>query len=173
MKIAPLLITLLRAFLGTILFLAGASKSTSFSTFAGDVARYGILPMSLAAPASYLLVSAEIILGATLILGYFSRGAGLLAACLFLTFAMALASALWRKLPLDECGCANILFDWLGLSARPSWKAVALDLLLWGGSFLVARSPKQGYGIESLFNGLSKCMKLVRGDANHRRYRLL
>lgn len=156
MKIVPLLITLLRVFLGAILFLAGASKMMSFRTFVGTVALYGILPMSLVAPASYLLVSAEITLGAALILGYFSRGAGLLAACLFLTFAMALAWVLWRKLPVEECGCANLLFDWLGLSTQPNWKVVFLDLLLWVGSFLVARSPKQGYGVEFLLGVLFK-----------------
>ncbi len=156
MKIAPLLITLLRVFLGAILFLAGASKMMSFRTFVGNVALYGILPMSLATPASYLLVSAEITLGAALILGYFSRGAGLLAGLLFLTFAMALASVLWRKLPVDECGCANILFDGLRLSGHPNWKAVFLDLLLWMGSFLMARSPQQGYGVEFWLRGFSR-----------------
>ncbi|MFQ6041241.1 MAG: DoxX family protein [Candidatus Poribacteria bacterium] len=150
MKITSLLFTLLRVFLGTILLLAGAAKVTEFRAFVGHVALYGILPMSLVTSASYLLVSAEITIGAALVLGYFSRGAGLLAALLFLTFALALASVLWRGLPFDECGCANILFDWLGLSEQPNWKAVFLDIILWMGSFFVARSPQQGYGVELL-----------------------
>lgn len=154
MKIASLLITLLRVFLGTILLLAGMAKVAEFRAFVGHVALYGILPMSLVASASYLLVSAEITLGAALIIGYFSRGAGLLAAVLFLTFAMAIASVLWRDLPVDECGCANILFDWLGGSENLSWKSVFLDLILFIGSLVVACVSQPGYGIQSLLSVL-------------------
>jgi len=150
MKIGILLITLFRIFLGTILFFAGVAKVTDFIGFVGLMARYDLLPMSFVTVFSYLLVSAEIIVGAALILGYFSRGAGLLAAMLFLTFAAAMASALWRALPLDECGCANILFDWFGTSVNLTWKGVFLDGLLFIGSLIVACASQPGYGIQSL-----------------------
>ena len=168
MKIFTLLITLVRVFWGAILFFAGVAKITSFDAFVGDVARYGVLPMALTTPASYLLVSAEITVGATLMVGYFSRGAFMLAAWLFLLFAMAIASVLWRKLPLDECGCGNLLFDRLGISTHPNWKAVCLDFLLFLGGLLLARLPQQGYGVEwftrSLSNGAAESWKARPGD---------
>ena len=152
MKMTFLLITLLRVFLGSILFFAGAAKVTDFNAFVGHVAFYDLLPMSSVTVVSCLLASAEITVGAAFIFGYLSRGAGLLASLLFLTFAAAMASVLWRELPVDECGCANFLFDWLGVSENLNWKAVFLDLISSIGSLVVAYASQAGYGIQSLLD---------------------
>ncbi len=154
-----LLITGIRIILGFILLFSGVAKLTDFSTFLINVNAYQILPIGLVKPVSYLLVSAEITIGMALCIGYFSRGAGILSALLFLIFAVALASVLWRDLSIVDCGCRNFLFsllDFLGLSisVTPNWKMVFVDVVLSAASIGIVYSPQQGYGLESLIRNL-------------------
>ncbi len=160
MTIPSLLLTVLRIILGTILFFAGIAKLTSFSVFVYTVAAYQILPTTLIKPISYLLVSAEITLGIALSIGYFSRGASILASLLFLMFAAALANVLWKELPVMDCGCANFLFSLLGslgLSvSTPHWMMVFSNVVLAAASIRITCSPKQGYGLESLIHQMQR-----------------
>ena len=155
MTIPSFLITFLRVVLGIILLFAGITKLIGFSAFAFNVASYQMLPIGLIKPISYLLVSAEITLGIVLVIGYFSRGAGILSMLLFLIFSVALTNVLWRDLSITECGCGNIIFtllEVLGLtvSTAPNWKIVFVDIILAVASLGVVFSPQQGYGLESL-----------------------
>ncbi len=159
MTIQSLLITVLRVFLGVILFFAGIAKLTSFSVFIADVAAYQILPLGLVKPTSYLIVSSEITLGMTLIIGYISRGAGVLSALIFLIFSVALVIVLLREQPIVDCGCGNILFsllDKIGFSVAttPNWNIVIIDLMLVLASVGVVYSSQQGYGMDSLIQHL-------------------
>ena len=155
MTISSVLITVLRVLLGVILLFAGIAKLSGFTAFALHVASYQLLPIALVKPISYLVVSAEITLGVILCIGYFSRGAGLLASLLFLLFAVAVATVLWRELPLTDCGCVNFLFNLLldrwdiSMTTAPSWQRVFGNVVLAGGSFAVTYSPQRGYGLES------------------------
>ena len=83
MTIPSILVTVLRIMLGAILLFAGIAKLSNFSAFVNDVASYQMLPTGMVKPISYLLVSAEITLGITLGIGYFSRGAGILTSSFF------------------------------------------------------------------------------------------
>lgn len=155
MTIPSILITGLRILLGAILLFAGIAKLSNFSTFVINVDSYQMLSIGFVKPISYLLVSAEITLGIALIIGYFSRGACILSSFLFLIFALVLANAVWRKLPITDCGCGNFLFsllDMLGLqiSTTVNWKTVFMDIILAAVSFGIIISPHQGYGIESV-----------------------
>lgn len=155
MTIPILLITVLRIILGAVLLFAGIAKLGSFSVFVTDVTSYQMLPTALIKPISYLLVSAEITLGIALSIGYFPRGAGILASLLFLIFAIALANVLLRKLPVADCGCANFLFsllDFLGfsISTTPNWTMVFTNSVLAAASFGIACLPQRGYGLESI-----------------------
>ncbi len=143
-QVAAVLLTLLRVVLGLILLFSGIAKFDGFGTFVAAVESYHILPAAFIRPASYLLVSAEITLGIALCIGYRLSGAGAVASLLFLCFALALASVLWRQLPLSSCGCENILFEWLSLSQAPTWKAVFVDMLCAAASLFIALSPQQG-----------------------------
>ena len=160
MIIPLMLVTVLRIILGTILFFAGIAKLADFSAFVSAVVSYQMLPIVLVKPISYLLVSAEITLGIALSIGYFSRGANILASLLFLIFAAALANVLLQKLPVMDCGCANFLFsllDSLGLSvSKPNWMLVCTDLVLAAASFGVVCSPQRGYGLESLIHQMQR-----------------
>lgn len=155
MTISLLLITALRIMLGAIFLFSGIAKLTSISVFISNVAAYQILPILLVKPISYLLVSAEITLGIALGIGYFSRGAGILASLLFLIFTIALVKVLLQKLPVTDCGCDNFIFsllDAFGLpvSTKPNWMLVFADVILASASFWIAYSPQRGYGVESL-----------------------
>lgn len=155
MKNPLVLVTLLRVVLGAILLFAGITKLMSFSIFTINVDSYQMLPIGLVKPISYLIVSAEITLGIVLIIGYFSRGAGILSMFLFLVFAIALTNALLRELTITDCGCGNFLFsllDLLGLtiSNEPNWKIVFADIVLAVSCLGVASSPQQGYGLDML-----------------------
>ncbi len=152
-EITSLLITTLRIVLGTILLFSGIAKLVSFSAFATNVVSYQMLPIGLVKPISYLIVSAEITLGVVLIIGYFSKGAGILSMLLFLIFAVALTNVLWRELPITDCGCGNFLFsllDVLGLtiSKEPNWKIVFTDIVLAVVSIWTVFSPQRGYGLD-------------------------
>ncbi len=155
MKIPLILVTLLRVVLGAILLFAGITKLMGFSIFITNVDSYQMLPIGLVKPISYLIVSAEITLGIVLIIGYFSRGAGILSMLLFLIFAVALTNALWRELTIADCGCGNFLFsllDLMGLtiSNEPNWKIVFVDIVLAASCLGVVSSTQQGYGLDSL-----------------------
>lgn len=157
MTIKKLLITVLRIFLGVILFFSGIAKLTSFSIFIADVAAYQIVPFGLVKLTSYLLVSAEITVGIALCIGFMSRGAGVLSTLLFMIFSVVLVIVLLKKLPVDECGCSNILFsllDYIGLSisTTPNWKIAFVDIVLALASLGVVISKQQGYGLESLMD---------------------
>lgn len=150
-----MLITLLRILLGAILLFAGIAKLSNFSAFVINVDSYQMLLIGFVKPISYLLVSAEITLGIALIIGYFSRGTCILSSFLFLIFAFVLVNAVWRKLPITDCGCGNFLFsllDLLGLqiSTTVNWKTVFMNIVLAAVSFGIVISPHQGYGLETL-----------------------
>ncbi len=154
MKILLILVTLLRVILGAILLFAGITKLMGFSIFTTNVDSYQMLPIGLVKPVSYLIVSAEITLGIVLIIGYFSRGAGILSMFLFLVFAVALTNALLRELTITDCGCGNFLFsllDLMGLtiSNEPNWKIVFVDIVFAVSCLGVVSSSQQAYGLDS------------------------
>lgn len=155
MKIPLILVTLLRVVLGAILLFAGITKLMGFSAFATNLSSYQMLPIALVKPMSYLIVSGEITLGIVLIIGYFSRGAGILSMLLFLIFAVVLTYVLLRELAITDCGCGNFLIsllDVLGLpiSEEPNWTIVFVDIVLAVLCLGVISSPQQGYGLDSL-----------------------
>lgn len=148
-QVAAVLMTLLRVALGTILLFSGIAKLDGFGTFVAAVESYHILPAVLLRPASYMLLSAEITLGIALCIGYRLSGTGVVASLLFLCFATALASVLWRQLPLSSCGCENVLFEWLSLSQAPTWQVVFIDGIFAAASLFIAFSQEQGYTVAS------------------------
>ena len=105
-----------RLLLGGLLFYAGFSKLSNIPKFAEDVEHYKLpqlLPDSLVTPALYTMRAVavtlpwnEVLIGAMLILGIWTRTAALLSLFLFSIFAMAVSSAIVRKLNIS-CGCFN------------------------------------------------------------------
>jgi len=143
------------------------TKVADFSVFVTQVALYDIVPMPLVRIASYCILASEITLGSALILGYFSRGASILSVGLFGIFICVLTLALWRALPLDDCGCENILFDLFHWDADLSWKEVFIDLVLLVVCLFVASTDSGGYGIDSFVRKDTLSGGNYATDTNH------
>ena len=68
------------------------------------VRAYQLLPGGSAATVGHLLPVLEVVVGACLVLGLLTRGAGALSALLFVAFIVAIASVWSRGIEID-CGC--------------------------------------------------------------------
>ncbi len=100
----PIVILILRVVLGGIFLAAGALKIGHFDLFASEIAGFQLLPHAVVAPLALLLPFVEVLLGAYLILGLFTRAAGWFAAFQLAVFAAAIASAVVRGIS-TSCGC--------------------------------------------------------------------
>ena len=127
----------LRLAIGGLLLVAGALKAHDGPTATAiTLANYRILPQPLVAPLGTALPYFEIMLGAYLVAGLFTRIAGWVAAAQFGIFAIAVASLVIRKIPAD-CGCFGS-----SISTPPSWGHVGLDcLLVLGAAAIALRAP--------------------------------
>jgi uncharacterized membrane protein YphA (DoxX/SURF4 family) len=93
-----------RLVVGVIDLLAGLSK---FSDPAGNVRAvraYRILPESMVPTLGHALPTIEIVIGALLILGLFTRPMAILSGLFFLAFIIGISSAWARGLEIN-CGC--------------------------------------------------------------------
>jgi uncharacterized membrane protein YphA (DoxX/SURF4 family) len=119
------LIFALRIALGGILIVAGVLKAHDgpIST-AITIAGYRILPTAFVGPLGIVLPYFEIMLGAYLVAGIFSRVAGWVAAVQFSMFALAVGSLVVRGISAD-CGCFGS-----SIATPPSWGHVAVDVVL-------------------------------------------
>jgi uncharacterized membrane protein YphA (DoxX/SURF4 family) len=127
------LILALRLALGGVLLVAGVLKAHDGPTStAVTIAGYRILPAAAVAPLGVALPYLEILLGAYLVAGLFTRIVGWIAAVQFAIFSVAVASLVIRKIAAD-CGCFGS-----GVAVPPSWGHVALDILAACASIVVA-----------------------------------
>jgi len=95
---------LARLILGGVLLLAGALKVTSPAVSARAVQAFQILPFDFAAYVGYALPVVEIVLGALLVAGLFTRVTAAVGGLLMVAFIIGIASAWARGLTID-CGC--------------------------------------------------------------------
>ena len=146
--VKPILVTIVRVFIGCLLLSAGLAKILDFNAFTTQVALYDILQMSTVRIASYCLLSAEITIGIALIVGYFSGGASILSAGLFAIFITFLSVGLLRDLSLEDCGCQNLIFNLFYQDVKLSWTIVSIDTFLLVGCLFVASTDSAGYGVD-------------------------
>jgi uncharacterized membrane protein YphA (DoxX/SURF4 family) len=119
------LVLALRVGVGALLVVAGVLKAHDGPIgTAITIAGYRILPQPAVAPLGIVLPYFEIMLGAYLFAGLFTRVAGWVAAAQFAAFAVAVGSLVVRKIPAD-CGCFGS-----SVPVPPSWWHVAFDVLL-------------------------------------------
>ncbi|HSO63626.1 MAG TPA: MauE/DoxX family redox-associated membrane protein [Ornithinibacter sp.] len=93
-----------RLFLGGVLVYAGAVKVGHPLTAERAVQAYEIFPMALAGWIGLALPFVEIVLGALLVLGLFTRPVAIIATLLMLAFILGISQAWARGLTID-CGC--------------------------------------------------------------------
>jgi putative oxidoreductase len=98
------LAALLRIGLGAVFLYAGALKAFAPLNLAGDIANYHLVPAAWVPLFAVTLPWVEILTGLALLVGWFGRGAALVAGALMAAFTVALSQALLRGIDL-ACGC--------------------------------------------------------------------
>jgi uncharacterized membrane protein YphA (DoxX/SURF4 family) len=130
------LVLVLRVALGLVFAIAGGLKIGHFDVFASQIAGFELLPRALIAPLALLLPFVEVLLGAYLIIGLFTRAAAVFAAAQLAVFAAAIASAVVRGISAS-CGCFGPADQ-----TRTSWPEVVRDLALVLVALIIAwRAP--------------------------------
>ena len=97
-------VLVLRLAIGGIFIVAGASKVGNAAQFAAQIAGFRLLPETLVAPLAVMLPYWEMLLGALVMLGLFTRVAAWFAVVLLALFDAAIASAVVRGMTVS-CGC--------------------------------------------------------------------
>ena len=135
MKFAALIARLI---VGGTLLAAGILKIGHFDALASTIASYRIpfLALAVIAPISVAIPLIEVLLGAYILIGLYTRVMSALALCEFVVFAAAVASVVMRGISAS-CGCFGP-----GDTRPASWVEVARDLGLAAlAAFLWWRGP--------------------------------
>lgn len=121
-----------RVVVGAILIAAGALKVGQAASLAAAIAGFRLLPATIVGPLAIGLPYFELMIGAYLVFGLFTRVAATVAAVQFVVYAAAIASAVLRQIPAN-CGCFGP-----GDAAVADWPHVAFDACLTIASAFVA-----------------------------------
>jgi uncharacterized membrane protein YphA (DoxX/SURF4 family) len=116
-----------RLVIGIIFLYAGIMKIADPSGFAQALYNYRLLPGWAINPLAITLPWVECVAGASLLLGIWTLGGGLVASVLFAVFAAALGINLIRGLDIS-CGC----FSTASTVSPITWFHLAGDLVLLG-----------------------------------------
>lgn len=145
--IARLLNLVLRLFLGGMFVYAAWSKVLEPAGFAMSVRGYKIIPFALSNLFALGVSWTELVAGAMLILGVFTRKAAGAIAILLVMFIVAIAMVIVRGMTVD-CGC----FGSEGGSST-SWLLIVRNLALLTAAYLIMRYND---GFLSLFPGVRR-----------------
>lgn len=142
---------LCRLVLGVVLVVAGALKVGDLDQSVLAVRGYQVLPYDLAVVVGYVLPPLEIIVGALLVLGLFTRWAAVLGGLMMAAFVVGITQAWIRGLSID-CGCFGG-----GGEVAPDQTRYALELardvaLLAAATFL-AVFPRTPFALEDRLFG--------------------
>ena len=133
---------IIRVLLGGLLLAAGALKVGHASELAATVASFRLLPPPIAGPLALALPYVELLLGAYLVAGLFTKIVASLVALQFLCYAGAIASAVVRHISAN-CGCFGP-----NDSATADWPHVAFDLFLAAASCVVAAGAPGAFAVD-------------------------
>ncbi|MBV9718277.1 MAG: DoxX family membrane protein [Candidatus Eremiobacteraeota bacterium] len=125
-------VLIIRVLLGGLLLAAGILKIGHATELAATIASFRLLPAPVTGPLAVALPYIELLLGAYLIAGLFTRTVAIVAAVQFLCYAGAIGSAVVRHISAN-CGCFGP-----SDSSAADWPHVAFDLALAAASMVVA-----------------------------------
>ena len=94
----------LRVYIGVVFVLASLYKIHDPYAFALSIATYQILPLWVINPFALLLPWVELLVGITMVLGYWTRESAALISGMMVMFLIALTLALTKDLQMS-CGC--------------------------------------------------------------------
>ena len=137
-----------RLVVGGVWLYAGAIKLPHPESSVTAVRAYQLLPTELADLVGTVLPSIEVILGALLILGVFTRWSGLLSALLQIGFIIGIASVWARGISID-CGCFGDGGANPDAIKKYPW-VVARDLGLFALSALLVWRPRTALSLDSV-----------------------
>ena len=100
----PLVVIIVRSFLGVVFIIAAVEKIAMPETFAIAIEAYKLMPTQIVNISALIVPWIELLCGIFLIAGAFSRASAALLSVLLVVFIVALISALLRELKID-CGC--------------------------------------------------------------------
>src|SRR5262249_7691020 len=96
----------LRVLLGALMLATGLGKALDMSGFGEIIAAYRLgLPDALLFPTAFGIAAVELVLGTWLLAGWRLAIAARVSIALNFANCLLLASALWRGLALQNCGC--------------------------------------------------------------------
>jgi uncharacterized membrane protein YphA (DoxX/SURF4 family) len=133
---------IVRVLVGALLVAAGALKVGHAASLAASIAGFRLLPPDVVGPLAIGLPYLELLIGAYLVLGLFTRVAAAVAALQFAVYAAAIASAVVRHIPAN-CGCFGP-----GDVAAADWPHVAFDGCLAAASAFVAAGAPGAFAID-------------------------
>ncbi len=142
--------TAARLVVGAVLLAAGALKVTSLPLSAFAVRAYQLLPYDVAGYVGYALPVVELLVGALLVAGLFTRWAALAAAVLMAGFVIGIAWAWASGLAID-CGCFGGGGPTeAGRTAYPL--ELTRDVVLLGLSVWLLVRPRTAYALDNALN---------------------
>jgi uncharacterized membrane protein YphA (DoxX/SURF4 family) len=129
-------VLVVRVLLGGLLLAAGVLKVGHPAALAANIAAFRLLPAFIVGPLAFALPYIELLLGAYLVAGLFTKVVAAIVAVQFAAYAAAIASAVLRHIPAN-CGCFGP-----NDTAVADWPHVAFDLVLVAAALFVAyRAP--------------------------------
>jgi uncharacterized membrane protein YphA (DoxX/SURF4 family) len=145
-RIVPIAVLVLRVAIGGIFLVAGAAKVGHAAEFAVEIAGFRLLPPAVIGPMALGLPLLEIVLGACLVLGVFTRTVGWIAVAVFAVFDLAIASAVVRGMSIS-CGCFGP-----NDASVTTWGEVARDAIFVILALAVALRPPGALALDHRLN---------------------
>lgn len=102
----PILILVIRTFIGILFIFYGVAKIADPSQFANEIGNYGMTPDFLTHIMALILPWAEMIVGVLLLFGIYQNENGLLATLMLVMFTFGVVFAFASGLDIN-CGCSG------------------------------------------------------------------
>lgn len=165
MDIRILVLTIFRLLLGMIFLVSSVSKVSAPRRFANTLIAFRLIPNSWAQPFAIILIGAEAIIAALLLIGWQSRISAGLCGFLLVIFTVAIGLNIIRGRTDLECGCfglrhaQQVNFNLVGRNVL--LLSMAICIMLWGGGLLALDNHplvwKRLFAEEILLPGILAC----------------
>ncbi len=139
----PWLVALLRVALGVVFIVAAVDKIASPAGFAQNIANYRLLPYQAIHALAIVLPWLELVAGALLALGWWTRASVVIVNLLLVVFIVAISQAMARGLDIS-CGC----FDTDPAAHKMSRWTLYWDIIWLGWGLWIQAFDRGAWSIE-------------------------